>query len=331
MPYHKVTTLHHEQSSRHEEPTMTTPPRSIKAMPLRYVLGALLAGAIVGMAVACSSDTINDGSGGKPATTTYAQSNCNTCVTSACSTEIDACRGDPGCAAYLDCLGQCPITQLGDADETCTSKCPQGDSTETSKLIADVTICRRQGSGGDCTECGDPGKQWRGSTQQVCPPHDPAPTPCRECYWDKCCDTWNACYDGSNPDCDALATCYGGCTTQGMIESCASACFAAHPNSVPTLLSQLSCAVAQCDSDQVNCDATQRDACDTCLYSTCAQPFQDFFSDPDGHLEWLCLADCGANNGGVTCTEACDMKYPQVETKFLLWAECLEHACASSC
>src|SRR5690349_11654161 len=72
------------------------------------------------------------GEGGKGGETqAFATSPCNGCVVASCQSEVDACSADPGCAAYLDCLGHCPVAENGDADAACDDACPQGDATES--------------------------------------------------------------------------------------------------------------------------------------------------------------------------------------------------------
>lgn len=289
--------------------------------------------------VGCSDDTSTAGGGGaggdgggssNPAS--YLGSDCGVCVSTQCEDAIDACATDPGCATYLDCLFECPVTELGDADPTCDAACAAGGSSETERLRAGLAGCRAFGAGAtECAECGVPTTPQDDTLNQVCEPRkEEPPTPCRACYWEKCCDTWDACYNGENPDCDALATCVIACEEQEL-DPCVSACFEEHPDSVATLLEQSACSVSQCNADQVDCNEAARDACDVCIYETCGDPFVEMLGTGEGYLLWLCLADCGESGGGVPCTEACFEAHPDGAEDAFLWGECIEVRCESLC
>ncbi|MBI4706227.1 MAG: hypothetical protein HY744_34455 [Deltaproteobacteria bacterium] len=290
----------------------------------------LVAGGLLALG-ACSGDGAPGGAGGSPPATELASTECGACVTTACAGAISECQTDPGCAGYLECLLKCPVDEHGNADQGCDEGCASSGSSETARLASGLTACRLYGDGASCKTCAIPNQPVSGTLNQQCEPRpEPAPTPCRQCYWDHCCDTWDACFaEGVNPDCDALATCIQEC--KDPIEPCVKACFAAHPGSVATLLDRLSCATALCAPDTPHCEPAERDACQACLYDDCADPFAKLLSTAEGFLVWLCTADCGAIDAGSQCIEGCVAAYPDATEAFFLWAECVDYACATVC
>jgi len=303
-------------------------------------LTEILAGATFGNAVlaACLLCGCGDagatggagGQGGSPAAEVFGSTECGQCVTiDACADEIASCTSDPGCASYLDCLLACPVTSLGDADPTCDAGCAGDGSTETTKLRAGVTGCRLYGAGAACGPCGIPSEPTSETLNQTCEPRPDPPTACRACYWEKCCDTWDACYaEGVNPDCDALGTCVSACGQP--LEPCIDACFAAHPDSVTTALTQVACGLSQCAADQPECDMTLRDACDTCLLEDCGDPFVELMSTGEGYLFFTCLAECDGTFG-TGCVAPCLEAHPDAEEDGLLFLECVSIQCETLC
>jgi hypothetical protein len=238
------------------------------------------------------------------------------------------CQTDAECAQYLDCLLRCPVDEHGNADASCEQSCPAGTSPEATELQSSLRTCRIYGAGFDCMACA---VSVSAIVQQECPAHAPAPTACRQCYWDHCCRTWDACYaEGVNPDCDALAICIMACSTS--YEPCVQACFGAHRDSVTTLLRQQACGLSLCAADQPDCNIGLRDACDSCLYGECQSSFVLLLSTADGYLAWLCMADCGSSGApGTQCVDDCINAYPAVDAAVSAWAECIDINCSTSC
>jgi hypothetical protein len=278
---------------------------------------------------ACSSDGDTTGGGAPSAGSPLFSSECGTCVANACGAEMWTCQTDPGCASYLDCLLRCPVDAGGVVEPTCEQSCPISASSETEPLETAFSACRFYGPGEGCGRCAVP--PLPDPLNQTCESRpEPAPTPCRQCYWDHCCQTWDACYaEGVNPDCDALASCIMACDSP--FEPCASTCFDAYPGSVTTLLAQQSCGLSVCAADQRDCDASLRDPCETCLYVDCADSFVTLLSTGEGYLAWLCMSDCGALGAETACVEACVSDHPGAEAAVSLWAQCIEYRCAIVC
>ncbi len=271
------------------------------------------------------------GAGGGAAAVTYGESECGLCVRDVCAAELDACQTDPGCATYLTCLLGCPVKEEGVLDSACEKACTPALSSEGTRTLAEVVSCRLNGPGAtDCPSCGAPIWPNDKPPAQTCEPRpEPAPTPCRQCYWDKCCDTWDACFLG-NQDCDDLNTCLAACQTPGL-EACIEVCFAAHPASVETILAQGACAQEYCAKDTPTCEPATRDTCNACFFDTCGDAYVAMISTAEGLLLQACMLDCADAGEGVPCTEACFDAHPAAEAAGLLWAECLSVHCEPIC
>ncbi|MFO0547111.1 MAG: hypothetical protein U0271_01920 [Polyangiaceae bacterium] len=306
---------------------------AVSAQRGRAVRAVSVCGALfcfgVGVALgACGDDTTEP----PPSDPVYGTTDCGTCVKTACSAEFTDCQSDPGCASYLECLLACPVTADGDATTECDAGCVADDSTESLKARSAITACRFEGRGAeDCADCNIPTGNTNPTLNQQCEPRPNAPNPCRQCSWDRCCDTWDACYaDGVDPECNTLTDCAIACQIYPL-EPCLADCFEAHPTAVDPFLSQLVCGLSLCANDQPNCDASLRDDCDDCMYDTCGDSFVAMFGSHDGFLLFTCAEDCGAAGQGIECTLDCVAAHPDGEEAFYVWTDCVNYHCASSC
>jgi hypothetical protein len=280
---------------------------------------------------ACDADSTtgggDGGAGGSAPIETYAASECGTCALEACTEAVEACSTDPGCTNYLECLLGCPLGPSGNADPECDAACAADVSSESSALRERLNGCRFEGAGVDCAPCGLSLAPSDTRLTQECEPRPDAPTACRQCHWDNCCDTWDACFaDGVNPDCDALATCIQTC---GDVEDCITECFDQHPNSIQTLLDQVGCGLSQCAIDQENCDQSLRNDCEACAFETCGDSFIALMTTPAGFLLFTCQDNCPKDETNLDCVIACGEKYPEAEGASFAWAECLGYWCGS--
>jgi hypothetical protein len=287
------------------------------------------------VATSACSDEVSTGSGavGGSASQNYGQGDCYDCVKEVCSVELTQCQSEAGCASYLDCVIACRLNERGNAEEACDQACVAKTPEEAQQVVASVVSCRQDGPGVACGACGLPQGPRSAPEPQLCAPRPNPPTPCRACFWDKCCDTWDQCYGpNGNAECDAVVTCLQLCEPP-QLESCTSDCFDAHPNGIDDYIAQLSCATLHCAPEVTDanmmptCDATQRDACSSCIYSECGASFIDYIGTAEGVLMYLCLADCGSQGLGVKCIEACVEAHPQGNDAFFLWAECVDYRC----
>ena len=145
---------------------------------VRIMVGVLLAGGLVS---ACESEESNGGGTGGAQASTFDASDCGQCVGPACTAEAEACAGDPGCAAYLACLHQCPLDVLGNVDAVCEAGCPDPASSAALDLVSDYTFCRLDGAGVSCAACG-----FASVFGQQCPA-SPETNLCWKCEDENCC------------------------------------------------------------------------------------------------------------------------------------------------
>ncbi len=286
-----------------------------------------------------AEETKGTGGSGGSAVVTFQKSECGTCVKASCGAALADCQSDPACASYLDCLYACPVDAKGNADPACDAACaPAQSSSESIKKRQAVAACRFYGDGAACPTCSVPTNLTSATLNQQCVARPNPPTPCRDCFWKHCCDTWDACFDGQNADCDALTDCVGACSNVVPIEPCLQACHDAHPASVATLLAQQTCAISQCASDFVDpvtkkptCDLALRDACTTCVQVTCGDPFAALLSTGPGFLTYACFEDCSTAGKGADCIAGCVASHPEAADAFFLWGSCVDYRCATEC
>lgn len=294
---------------------------------LRYFFSITVALGAIAM-VACGSDDAET----QPNQTVpkFGDTVCASCVEERCADAISVCQTDPGCTTYLGCLLDCPVDENDQVDPACDAACSPHSSSEATLTESKLIACRLYGEGAKCTECAESAFPLRGGIPQSCEPRpEPAPTACRQCYWDKCCDTWDACYaSGVNPECDALGTCIVGCN--GAYD-CTTGCIDAHPTAVDTLFAQTSCAAEFCAFDTPNCDPSERDACGKCWFETCGESWAAFISQPDGLLLQLCIGECEGVVNPQACIGACFDDHPVAAPAGFLWAECQLQNCETLC
>ena len=204
-----------------------------------------------GLASACESEESNGGGTGGGTASTFDASDCGLCVTQACTAEADACAGDPGCAAYLACLYECPLDVLGNAT------CPTPDSSAAVDLVSDYTYCRLDGAGATCAPCG-----FASVFGQQCGP-SPETNPCWKCEEEKCCDTMAGCKD--DPGCDEIAPCIQACPPGD--GACEDQCILDHAAVMPLFGARLTCIWGQCPSE---CAGGPLDPCVACVIDQCS-------------------------------------------------------------
>jgi hypothetical protein len=270
--------------------------------------------------------------GGDAGAGAFAASACGQCVLDACHDAIASCRSDAACTRHLACLLRCPVGADGNADAACEAACPEAATSEARRLIAGLAACRRFGAGATCEACNVPPEPESPLFHQECEPRpEPAPTPCRQCHWDRCCDTWDACYaEGADPECDALVTCIAGCSSP--LAPCVALCMQRYPGGKNGAFRQIACAAAVCAIEQVDCDRSQRDACDVCQYEACGDPYVELLSDPEGALLYFCAADCaGSEPEREPCLRDCVERHPAAEGLWSAWTSCALGCANGSC
>src|SRR4051812_24804354 len=130
---------------------------------LRSVIAGLAVASVPVLAAACGSSAPSGQAGSSAASTSgagggpslYGTSECGLCVEqTACVSQVNACKGDPGCATYLDCLDACPLGSTGDADTMCEKACPAISGSAGQSAKEALIACRTSGPGATtCTAC----------------------------------------------------------------------------------------------------------------------------------------------------------------------------------
>jgi hypothetical protein len=255
----------------------------------------------------------------------FAKSACGKCVATSCGAEITACGSDAGCAAYLACLDACSPGSSGDADATCVAKCPVGTSQGTLETLADVNACRSVGPGAMCKACGVPSnpKLTAPVLNDSCPSTSTETNPCYVCEDEHCCMSSLAC--AGDMDCVALEQCLGSCNGGA---PCIQMCTMQHAVGANVFGPYFACGSVRCAADQAECDPTERDVCEQCVFSTCSDPFAYFLSTQGGYALLACVESCGSD---ASCEDACYTSFPTAFVKYVDYAACIAEGCKGQC
>lgn len=262
------------------------------------------------------------GSGG--AVATYGTGPCRACVTTACADEIDACKADPECPAFLACLDACPATSGGDADPDCAAACPTGSGSESKKAAMEINLCRAKGAGVACEACGlTPSTTYTSPVlNQDCPSPSTQTDPCYICRDEKCCDTYLACHD--DPDCQALFTCFDGCAEGD--DACWKTCTEQHPSGSNLLGPSSACVIVLCSTE---CNGAPLQGCEACFYLDCGDAYAEYVAAPGGFAMQECVAACPVDD--TACDKQCYDAYPEAYQKYGDLASCLSVVCKDEC
>src|SRR4051812_39517860 len=127
-------------------------------MPLYF---GLFTAIVASLGLACGDDSQQQagsttGTGAAGGSGAFGSGGCRSCIGDKCASAIASCQGDPGCAAWLQCLDGCGVGENGDADPSCESKCQVSGSAATSARDG-LNTCRHTGAGATCTACGETG------------------------------------------------------------------------------------------------------------------------------------------------------------------------------
>ena len=226
------------------------------------------------------------GEGGAEAT--FADSACAACIDAACPNVINGCLAEPSCAGYLECVGACPFTASGNADEACVDACPEpsGSAAQEGKLLYDA--CRAGVAA--CEACGHITDQPHPYDDQMCMPSDNT-NPCFKCVFENCCDTLEQCLF-TNLECDAIIPCLTDCTDNGAtLLDCHTMCFAQHPMGVEDYLIDEACWQSRC-GDPADCGVPGTSACSACVDEKCDLEQIACNVNADCFLTLICASEC---------------------------------------
>ena len=279
-----------------------------------------------------SASAAASGSGGATAssttggggTTSFGASTCAACAEGHCVEEVAACRADPGCATYLDCVLGCPLDAAGQSvDLGCAGACPPGDTADSQAAAADVFSCMIGGAGASCLECGGSGTDENGVPIENCPESDD-PNPCYVCEDEACCIEWDACLNGP---CSDYFACVDECyDTMGVWAPCMEQCGAENPEGQAQDAQLHACTGYWCAGCGVS------NPCDKCLDETCRVEWYRMLTAPLGLQLYFCVVDCvNADGGVVECADTCYEGYPEQREDFDDYFQCIGTSCNDEC
>lgn len=285
-------------------------------------------------AMACSRTNTTVSDAGTDSTSSgFASSDCGGCVAQVCADAIASCAAQPDCAAYIECLNACPIGDDGNVDPSCEQACPRTSSTQGSKAAQQLTACRANGPGVQCSACGGGGSSLL--LHQKCTPSTDT-NACHKCGDEHCCDSRADCH--ADPDCGAYQNCLVACSNGTTVDggpidagsdagsfTCEAYCYAQHPRGLNEWAPLLTCVDVYCADP---CGG-QPGACQKCTTAHCTDLWTALYGTPQGYLLFACTAKCPQ----VTpdCAGACEKQYPQAKAAYDAWLSCALNNCASSC
>lgn len=271
---------------------------------------------------ACSGDETTGTGGSGGAVAPYGESECGTCALDACAPAVDSCNGDPGCAAYLECLLACPVGDTGDADAACDAACPIADSSVTQEQVARVRYCRDSGDGAtQCPACGKIQEQ-NPCLNQTCAASTETDA-CAICEDEACCDLYAA--YRANDEAVALRECLLTCPDG----ACFLDCYDMHPDGVGDWGARFGCIQIFCLSE---CLDGAPPPCASCAFSKCASTHIDCAKNPSCYLLGECQPICESEGGStVDCYDQCAAQYPDGVEDFTAHVACGLEECFSEC
>jgi hypothetical protein len=76
--------------------------------------------------------------------------------------------------------------------------------------------------------------------------------------------------------------------------------------------------------------ATSDDACDTCTKTTCCEQRKAYYSHADLGPFTDCVVDCGGQDAGSACTQACTARFPDLQATMKAFTDCTS-TCLTTC
>jgi hypothetical protein len=250
--------------------------------------------------------------------TPWSDGTCGVCFAQNCASQRDACAGDPDCASYLTCLEACEAEPKdGPPDAACAGACQAPEGTAARAAYDNLDYCRTQGDGAKlCETCGFEPPQG----QDCAPSTDP--NPCYACEDENCCESYEA--YAANPEAKAIYDCILTCT-QPPYAPCQEQCVLDHPDGAADWGARLGCNTVHC-SDTSTCGEVPLDACLTCVYGKCGDPYQACSADAECFRIMLCTAACPDE-----CAGECAAEHPDAAELYNDFALCAKNECLDVC
>jgi hypothetical protein len=261
----------------------------------------------------------------EPGSGSFADGDCYPCAERICAGPDAACRADPGCAVYRDCLLACPQLDDGSLDPSCADECEVVNNSTSERSSQALRRCL---VGVDCQEClGDGGTAAPapGDTRPECAPSDDNATECSTCLWAQCCDYEIACH--ATDQCFPFRDCVVDCG--GVNAACIDQCGQEYPEGQRPLLQMIECAQEVCLSECA--DATN--ACSVCAARECGSIALACIADAECWAMMSCFQyDCVDSADPAKCQDDCARQTtPAGVDGFFQWLDCIQGRCLEEC
>lgn len=269
------------------------------------------------LAMACGADT-------STSAPRFGDSECAACIADRCRDAMSSCQAESGCAAYLLCLGDCPIAVNGTEEPQCKARCGAALSV-SSKPIADaLSSCRAEGAGSVCLECGSPmSGPVRDIENQQCLPSTKSDA-CERCEEERCCQSAAACRNSA--DCSAVIACVKNCPTGAQEQACAANCYMNHPTGTSLVTIRVICQRLLCSRA---CPYIKISPCQDCMQRNCLDSMIACARVPECNLLGTCVGLCPIGN--QNCIKNCWNKYPAGQSTYHWNSSCGTMLCLSQC
>lgn len=305
---------------------LTSKPATGRRLRARLTLGvsALAIAAGLGSACGATADVAGQDAGSEPeAGLGWRGTACHQCYASHCAVPLTECTYDPSCAAFMDCVDQCPSTAAGRPNVECVDACTtraHGDEV-ASCFTESMALCEACGGGSDAgpdaSSCKHP------LLCQVCAPSSET-NPCHHCQDEYCCESDQACRD--DPGCLEYFYCVQDCSADTLRE-CELACDdQVGAENFLKFNIKLSCVRHFC-GEPSECGVEPLSACEVCFNEQCAVETFACDSDPWCGRIGGCIAPCTDQ----ACYDACYEQYAPGVPLFNASTECLLAECSDAC
>lgn len=277
--------------------------------------------------VSCSSSVPNNA--------LYKDSQCYACASAQCAAVVSRCSAEPGCALYWECVKQCPVGELGDADPGCESRCPLGQTSSDEQTRYDLHRCRDLDQGASCADCGKllPETSLPETLRQQCPAPAQSDSVCGKCLYGHCC--YSVLDSLRNPEADLYFDCAGACEEGPDLYRCRYACLLRYPAATRSLAGEAACTLHYCLQPGVCYEEGPRDdalgiKCLRCVGDKCPREAAAYQSEPDCFRFDACIraSDC---RDPRKCLETCEKAHPRCVPLIDPYLTCKTNVCQPEC
>lgn len=288
---------------------------------------AVALGCVVAFDGGCADDTpagSGTGGAGNDASVGWSQNACHGCFADRCSAELSACRTDPTCAVFAECVTECPAEANGAPSSRCVQACPGASGA------SDMLACLSSAQAA-CTECGgsvaDSGAQDGGgcAPELLCQECGPSAetNPCWKCQDERCCDSDQACKD--DPGCFSYFKCLQGCS--GSRAECVAECDASvGAEHFVKYQRKATCIMTHC-LEPTECGNEAVDPCVGCVLEKCPSEHAACETNDACARMSLCFFNCADDS----CRNACFSQFSAGRALFNAESDCTLGRCEDLC